>query len=264
MCRFLLDELTQLKVSQDLPEISSLTGTIAKLRPDFISINIHPESNIPVAVVCLRDAVEALADARYALGECYEHIIWYREKIQPPNEEGAVVFGRFYADDIAFRLYSAGEHLANAIICMLEVDDQQLDPYRTGRTSQQAIVGNYLVREQPNNPVTVAVLKLVQSKEWQRAIEYRSKLVHDQPPTVKGLGEVYKRARRWQKTKSGYGLGIGQGDAAEHSLEEILGFIKPALFLFIDALASITALYIESLKSKGITLSGDSLEIKVV
>ena len=45
---------------------------------------------------------------------------------------------RFYIDGIVSQLYAAGEHLANAIICMLELKENQLEKYRNHR-SQPAI-----------------------------------------------------------------------------------------------------------------------------
>jgi hypothetical protein len=260
MSRGLLDNSILFKISQELPDLENLSKAALSLSPDFISLKFSPESLIPVAAVCLEDTLHALSEARYALHECFAHQIWYKEKSEPPNEAAAVFFGRFYADDTALRLYSSGEHLANAIIFMLEISDRQLEPYRENRVSQQSIVGNFLVREEPNHPITKAVLRLPQSKEWRKTIEYRSTWVHEQPPTVKGLGIVYNRNKRWQLSKTGksFALGIGGGDEPEYSsVDDLLRFIQPALFLFTDIFTLVVQFYIELLTKRGFTFGQD-------
>ena len=137
-----------------------------KLSPDFISIKYPAESNVPVAGVCLQDTLNALLQVRIGLNVCFQHKIWYQEKYVPPNEELAVIFMRFYIDGIVSQLYAAGEHLANAIICMLELKENQLEKYRNHRVSQQSILGHYLANEQATNPITKVILALAKSREW--------------------------------------------------------------------------------------------------
>lgn len=157
---------------------------------------------------------------------------------EPANEMAAVFFGRFYADDTALRLYSAGEHLAEAIIFMLEISDQQLKKYKRPQRSQQSVVGHFLAEEEPHHPIMRAVLKLSQSKEWRDTNKYRNNWVHEQPPTVEGLGIVYKRVKRWQVAEGEMGtkkrkissMVIGGGDEPEYSVADLLRFIQPALF----------------------------------
>lgn len=261
MSRFLLDDSTLSRISQDLPDLENLQKTVSRLTPDHISIKFAPESTVPVAAVCLQDATDTLFEARYALHECFAHRIWYGEKSEPPNEMAAVFFGRFYADDTALRLYSAGEHLANAIIFMLEIGDQERKKYERLKRSQQSVVGHFLAKEEPHHPITRAVLKLSQSKEWGDTNKYRNKWVHEQPPTVEGLGIGYRRVKRWQVAETEAGMVkrkissmvIGGGDEPEYSIADLLNFIKPALFLFTDALTTVVQFYIELLKQQGIT-----------
>jgi hypothetical protein len=153
---------------------------------------------------CLHDALRSIEEATYAFHEILAQRKWYLEKRETPNETSAIFFSKFYADDVALRLYSAGEHLANAIVLMLEISQHDLRRSRKkNRIGLQVILGHYLINEQPNNPVTKAILKLVKAKEWLKTIKYRNDWVHNQPPTVEGLGIVYNRRNRWILSKHG-------------------------------------------------------------
>jgi hypothetical protein len=258
MSRFLLEDSTAASISRQLPSLESLQKLVSLFAKDLISIAFlpNPQSTIPIAAVCLQDTMDTLVEARYALYESFAHRIWYKEISNPPQEMAAVFFTRFYADDTALRLYSAGEHLANAIIFMLEITEQQLTRYRQTRTSQQSVVGHFLAAEEPNHPITQAIASLVQSEQWQDTVKYRNKWVHEQPPTVDGLGLVYNRSKRWRRSGT---LNIleGGGDKPDYSVDDILGFVKPALFLFTDTLTKVVEFYIELLKEQEITFNQD-------
>jgi hypothetical protein len=255
MSRGLLDDATLESISQQIPSIEDLEESVVQLSPDFISIKFKLKSTIPAAAVCLQDAVNTLAEARYALIEALAHKIWYSEKAEPKNDTAnslaSVFFTRFYTDDIALRLHSAGEHLAEAIVDMLEIGKQELKPYEKRRVSRQSIVGNYLRKEKPTHQITMAILSLADSSEWQDTIKYRDEWVHSQPPLIKGLGIVYKRGQRWKLSETGNGneLGLGGGDEPEYSVEDLLRFIQPALSKFIDTSNAVVQFYIELLES---------------
>jgi hypothetical protein len=253
MGRGLLDDTTLASISQQLPPIENLQRTVLQLSPDFVSIKFTLDSTIPTASVCLQDTVNILAEARYALHEALAHKIWYLEKSEPKNEAEAIFYSHFYTDDIALRLYSAGEHLANAVVAMLEISKRELSRHQKKKVSQQTIVGNYLRKEKPTHLITLAVLKLVNSSEWQDTNRYRDEWVHSQPPPVKGLGIVYRRGQRW-KPDSGNSdqLGFGGGDDPEYSVDDLLKFIRPALFNFTATVNIVVQHYIELLKIQGI------------
>lgn len=255
----ILDEATLQHIDQQLPDLSNVQGIVLGLAPDFISMKFDPDNYVPVAAVCIQDTLNSVAEARYALHETLANLIRYREKRQPADEYAAVFLGKFYVDDAALRLYSAGEHLANAIILMLEIEDEQLKPYEQKRTSQQSIVAAFLRKEARTHPVTPIILKLGKSSNWNKAINYRNTWVHDQPPTVHGTGIVYKRYRRWKASEGGesYSLGIGGGDEPQYSVDDILGFVQPALFEFVETLEGIVQQYLEILKSRGIEIRPD-------
>jgi len=266
MSREILDGTDVERISQETPELSELEGMVLSLNPDFLSIPFPRDSHVPIVSVCFHDALHTLQEAAYALSEVFAHRIWYLEKKDPPDKMCATFFGRFYADDAALRLYSAGEHLANGIMMMLEISDKDLKTYKRNRISMQSVVGNFLREQKPRHPITEAVNKLRDSKEWCATINYRNRLVHEQPPTVKGLGIVYERRKRWKTAPNGrYTLGLGGGDKPEYSVEELIEFIQPAMFQFTDTFISVFKLYIDLLRSWGLkfdeTSSTTSVEI---
>jgi hypothetical protein len=266
MSRFLLDDETLERIRGELPNLESLGTAVMKLAPDIISIKYPAESNIPVAAVCLQDTLNALLQVRIGLNECFQHKIWYREKCDPPNEELAYIFMRFYIDGLVSQLYAAGEHLANGIICMLDLAENQLENYRNSRVSQQSMLGHYLANEQADDPITKAVLVLATSEEWQKSMAYRNRWVHDQPPTISGLGQIYKRRRRWIQSEDGKSikLGIGRGDDAEHSIDDILKFVQPAVFQFVDLFDKVVDTYLNVIGKKGIVLTQKGLQVKII
>jgi hypothetical protein len=258
MSRGQLDRPTLATINDKLPDMSNLRF-IQSLSPDFISIKFDPDSTVPIAAVALQDAQIVLSEARIALHEAYACQIWYREK--EPNETAASFFVRFYVDDAAMRLYSAQEHLAYAIIAMLKISEQALEPHGRRLTSQASIVGHFLRREKPDHRVTQAASQLW-SAEWQKTMAYRGRLVHDQPPLVEGLGTVWKRYKRWQKAerpgKTEYLLGIGGGDEPEFSVDDLIDFAQPSLFHFAQALLEVGQFYVDLLNQHGITMDRNS------
>jgi hypothetical protein len=83
MNRGLLDDATLASISQQLPSIENLQKLVFEFSPDLISIKFEPGSTIPIAAVCLRDTVNTIAEARYALLEALSHKTWYLEKNNP-------------------------------------------------------------------------------------------------------------------------------------------------------------------------------------
>ena len=232
------------ELAKELPDLTELWDTVMPLSPGAIPMGLPYESAVPIAAACLHDATHIIEEARYAFHEILAHRKWYLEEREVPDEQNAIFFSRFYADDIALRLYAAGEHLANAIIYMLEITKQDLERYqKKKRISLQVVVGHYLINERPQHPVTKSILRLVKSKEWLKTINYRNDWVHNQPPTVEGTGIVYERRKRWQKVDSGVMLTFGGGDKPKYSIHDLLGFIQPALFLFIEILVEVAQFY---------------------
>jgi hypothetical protein len=252
MSRGLLGEAGLAETSRHLPDLTDLRDIILNLSPGFLPIKFPRESSIPIAAACLHDALRSVEEATYAFHEILAHRKWYLEKREAPNELTAIFFSKFYADDVALRLYSAGEHMANALLFMLEVSKHDLDRYKKkNRISLQVVVGHYLINEYPNDPVTKAILKLVKSKGWLKTIKYRNDWVHNQPPTIEGLGIVYERRNRWIISEHDALLTFGGGDKPTYKIEDIVGVVRLALFLFIEVLTEVTRHYTELITEKG-------------
>jgi hypothetical protein len=237
-------------IANQLPDIQQLNMDILTCTPEGVSFRFPPDSTVPVASVCLHDTFNALADARYAFYEILAHRAWYLEKRENPIERAAIDFTRFYADDVALRLYAAGEHLANGIIDMMEIKKLSLTPYVKKRISKQIIVWEYLKREEPTHAITQAVKKLAQSKEWLATLNYRNDWVHGKPPIIKGLGIQYERRKRWEVSDKHIGLSFGGGDEHKYSDEDLINMVKPALFVFVEALTDVTAWYTQLIGSR--------------
>src|SRR5215213_5984158 len=120
MSRGLLGDEGLAELAKELPNLQTLREIIHSLPPGFIPIKFHHDSSIPVAAVCFQDASHTVHEANYAFHEVLAHRKWYLEKREEPNVDAATFFSRYYLDDVALRLYSAGEHLANAIFFMME------------------------------------------------------------------------------------------------------------------------------------------------
>ncbi|MEK7676500.1 MAG: hypothetical protein AAB676_11780 [Verrucomicrobiota bacterium] len=244
-------------IKNQVPCLDDLYDQVLSLAPDFISSRFPPASPVPVAVPCFHDTLHTLAQARYALLEAHSHGISYRNKGGWKDEMTAVWMERFYVDDVAFRLYSAGEHLANAIICMMEISHSDLLPFKSKNISTQAAVGQYLLKKKPLLPVAQAIASLARSSAWAEAIEYRNELVHEQPPSVHGLGIVYKRSKRWQRSPDGntFELSIGAGDKPDFDTQQVIKLMTTALELLIGALKACLAYYEDRLRQAGFTSS---------
>ncbi len=250
MSRFLLDDATLKEIAKKEPIFDDLSEIVLNLAPDLISIQFPIDSDIPVAAVCLHDVIDALYKIRIGLSECYQHEIWFREKKEPPNDTLATVFMEFYIDSVASKLYAAGEHLANALIFMLETSDDQLKKYK--KVSQWSTVGNFLKSELGEHPITQSALSFVSKGDWDKVMLFRNSSVHDKPPTIKGLGIVYKRKKRWRRSEDGKTakLGIGGGDKPDYSIDEVVEFTHSAVTEFIELFRDVVGFYVDILEKQ--------------
>lgn len=249
-----LDKQTIDRIKRQVPCLDGLSEQVLSLAPDFISINFPPDSLVPVAAACFHDTLHTLAEARYALLEAHSQGTWYRGKGDQGAKRTAIWMESFYAGDAAFRLYSAGEHLASAIICMMEISDSDLRRFKSKHSSTQATVGQYLLKKKPLLPISKAIATLAKSIAWAEAIKYRNDLVHEQPPSVAGLGIVFKRSKRWRLSPDGKTpiLSIGKGDKPDFDTQQVIKLMTTALELLIDALKVCLAFYEDQLCQHGI------------
>ena len=250
-----IDKETHEQANQMLPDINQVIMRIACLKPDIISTKFPPNSNFSIAGACFQDAGRTLVEARYAMLESFTHKIWYRDKIDPPDTYAAVFFSRFYADDTALRLYSAAEHLAKAVVYIFDIAGKKIKAINA--TSRFTKVRQILNNEQQTHPIAIAMDELHNSSNWKEMIAYRNDWIHQQPPIIEGLGWAYKREQRWRKSAidKSYKLGIGSGDEAKYSVDDLHNFILPALFQFTGKLAQISNFYIAELEKRGFTIT---------
>jgi hypothetical protein len=251
MSREKLDKDTARRVEQDLPNVVDVRTATLNLQPDVISMGFPEGSNVPQAAVCLQDATSTVMETRYALFEASAHLVWYREKSDPPNEKLAVFFAKFYADDTALRMYSVGEHVANAIVNMLGIESKvsifKKLVSNPSISSQQAIVGMYLTENEPTHPITAAILALKESDERNRTRKYRNQWVHQKPPIIEGMGIEYERRNRLIVDEGSIGVSIGGGDPPHYSVEELIAFMTPALVSLTKTVTEVVAYYIDFL-----------------
>lgn len=255
MSRGKLDKVAASAIESQLPNVTEVRKASLQFQPDFISFGFPPGSTIPIASVCLQDVTSTLQEIRHALFEAFAYLLWYRQRSEPPNDHLAIFFGRFYADDAALRLYAASEHLAEAIVCMLEIDSAVLQRYRKrGRRgdqgSKQSVIGKFLLTEMPSHPVAGAISDLVASKEWLPTIQYRDIWVHSKPPIIDGMGISYERRNRLQVTATSIGISVGGGDAPQYSIDKLLDLIRPAAIKFTDTVSAVIRYYAELIKEK--------------
>lgn len=243
-------------IINSLPNLTTLKSKILGLHPDLISTSYNANSTIPIAIVCLKDALQTLFEANYALRESYAHKIWYKEKSQ--NNLSSFFFEKFYMDDVALRLYSAAEHLAYAIKYMLRISDKSLKKVNKSSISLANKIGKYLLKHRPDHNLSNAVNALVRNASWLKAINYRNDWVHNKPPIIFSQSIQWKRERRWIEIIKnnkiiGYQLqGCGRGDAATFTIDEIHCIMKEALFALVKFAEAVSQHYLDIIGKKGI------------
>lgn len=265
MARRELDEETLKNIADRLPDLEELQKKVKGISPDIISMKIPKDSEIPIAIVCLHDALSTISGARYAVHEFFAHKIWYLEKREVPLEDAANYFCEYYAVDAILRLYSTAEHLANVIIYLLEIKKLQLNEIADKRSSLHIIVGKFLEKNFPDLQITKSILKLAKSNEWKKVCNYGNNWVHNQPPIIKGSGISYIRRKRWILYENGKQiLKVGGGDEPEYSIDDLENLILPLLFKFSEVVHLIYDYFIEVLKKYNINMNKDgNLVIKL-
>jgi hypothetical protein len=249
MARGWLDDDTLKSLAGKIPNTQDLEGVL-DLDPQLIS-SVYPyDSTVPTAAPCLLDTWHFLRAASYALHEALAEATWYSEKRTPPAPVEAIFFGSFFVDDCTQRLYAAGEHLAAAILRMLEIDEKTL-PSANGRTSRQARVASFLKQHEPTSTIAQVVMRLGQSRAWRAAMKHRNRWVHAQPPRVAGLGLSFSRKKRWNTSVDGktHTLPLGAGDPPDADLTSLLSMSQDAIADFAEAFRGVRDAYLAILSS---------------
>jgi hypothetical protein len=239
-------------IKSKLPKVCFIQRKLL-LPIDLLAARLGPKSTVDVSLVNLRDASEVACEVEYALYEALSYYIQLKE-IDEQDRNLFVQRSKFYVDDAALRLYAAAEHVANFIQNFLSIESSKLEPYKKdNRTSFASIVGNYLISEMPSLEITKVIKELAKEPNWQKTIYYRNRWVHEQPPLLKEMGIAYKRKSRWQKTHDGnYALGIGLGESADYTLDELIEMVLSAYSGFAVLLEKMTNIALDFLKDKNI------------
>lgn len=158
--------------------------------PEFRHIEV-----VTTTMVYFKNTNDMLYLSRFSLNEYYRNKIWYFEKRNPPNIKAGLVLCQYYLDNIALRLYAAGEFLANGIVSMLDIKKDELKEFKKGNNgkkywSRQRKIGQYLREKKPNHEITQYLKILMDGDEnpWIKTMKYRNEWVHKQPPSLEGLG----------------------------------------------------------------------------
>ena len=250
-------------IEEKLPQLDFVVSAVLRLSPDLVSIKFSPNSSIPVASICFRDAVDLLCDVKFALFEAFAHKVWFENYEAESNRWVGIHFARFFADDSALRLYSAGEHLAAGLINMLEISKKQLA--KCGKQKRinlkLARVAQHLWAERPDDEISKSLQRLITSKDWNATLEYRNKWVHNQPPLISGVGIVYERRNRWIVSDDAIAVTFGGGDKPHHSVEELLGSVQRSTLLFSKVVREVVSLYVELLSRYGIQVTEENMSV---
>lgn len=235
------------RIERSLPRPSSLSR-IGQLVPESVALHFDPDSGMGEALVCLRDAADFFKEASLALHECKAAIEWYGVQLDPPDQRAAILVGRFYADDVALRLYSAAEHLAAFLQSYLGIPETDLEPYSKARTSRASKLGTYLIQEMPQHDATEAVKKFIGNEDCKFVLDYRNKWVHEQRPRIAGLGMGWERGKRWKSVGTSRVLSFGMGDEAVVEVDELVSRVAGGLEALARLLDDLFALFWASIK----------------
>lgn len=256
MSRGELDLSIRERIEGELPSLARVQDRAIAFAPDFISSKFPPGSpdhDVPIAAVCLADLAHTLGEIWMGTFESRAHRAWYRDARESPSVLNSLWTEKYFLDDAALRLYSGGEHLANAIVSMLGLGKAELDPFAQRHSSLQRAVGNYLLKVRPDLPHADVVRQLVKCAEWDSAIRYRNDWVHAQAPHLVGLGVVFKRHRRWRVDGQGRAnLYVGQGDQPTLTVEELRRTIEAAFRALVTGTEQVMEIYRATLERAGI------------
>jgi hypothetical protein len=220
------------RISAKLPDLSKIEKSFL-IDPSFVASRMGPAGTLDVAVVCFNDAYNVLWESVHALGQAYSYLTWHREEApgapSDEHERTATLFAKFYADDVALRLYASAEHSAKFIKNFLRLDDAALKTFKEQLnkknkitvSSDQAVIGMFTVKNRPDHAISKAIKGLLAEENWGKTRKYRDTWVHDQPPLIDGFGITYKRKPRWPITGRVAHLLIGGGDAPEMSIDQL-------------------------------------------
>ncbi len=264
----MLDKSHRDGIIKIIPELNKIQNLIFLFRPDILAMAFGPDSNIPIASVCLIDSVDMLCDARFAI---YWALMNERELGKTNysvNRLSKLHQVKYFCDDTALRLYSSGEHLASAIYYMLELDLLSPNLLSKKGISRSKRIAEILFKNKPKHVFTDFIKRLIESLDWQKTIKYRNAWIHDQSPRISGLGIHFKRKKRWTKmvdynsntTKNI--LHIFDSDPPDIGFSDLILTMKNSAIIQTDFLNEVTLYYKKLLESKNISFKNGKINYK--
>lgn len=247
-----LSETSINEVNSKVPNSGNVLNWLATVPQDWIDHLGGTKSSLPMARVCLEDALSVACQAEYALEQAYAHIIWFQKECPgAPNDSYAHHYGRFYVDDAILRLFSAAEHVANFVVTLLNISNSNLKRKEDDTGALAVIVGKYLAKRMPNHPIT-HIINCLYSDEWKLILKYRNDWVHNKPQILDSPGLDYKRKNRWNTIAGAKMISLSGRQAPDQTLDILLEKTSRASSDFSEALSKLTEIFFQELESLGI------------
>lgn len=228
-----------------------VTGRSTMLLPDFVSTCLPHDSDVPIAVVCLRDCQSTLGQCLHALHQHCLQGVEHRFNDEPVR---AAWVERFYLEDAAMRLYAAAEHLANSIAFLRNVAENDLSKIRA-RSRWEKVRRTLRTPGGTEDLLGEMMQEVGRSRSWKFAITYRGDVVHAQPPILEGDGVRFRRLRRWRSITDGdrVELDIGlSGDEPQHAPEEVREHLIEAFRALLPLALATRKEILQLLESRGV------------
>jgi len=247
-----LSRASKNEINLKVPNSGNDLNWLASVDQDWIDQLGGPKSTLPIARVCLEDALSSACQAEYALEQAYAHIIWFQKECSDaPNESYAHHYGRFYVDDAILRLFSSAEHVATFIKSLRNISNANLNRKNNGTGALAGDVGKYLAKQMPNDPIT-RIINCLHSSEWELLRKYRNDWVHNKPQILDNLGLDYRRKNRWHTVAGAKMVTLGGRQVPDQTLDNLLEKISRASGGFSEALSKLTDVFFQELESLGI------------
>jgi len=255
-----LSEAKLREISSRLPQLDARFPLATFPTPLIDLHDLTHSGHFGIALACLSDAGFRLQEMHLGLNEAYACLSWYREEAPQQQDVEAVLTSRFYVDHVALLLYAAAEDIAAFVINYLECEADYTNFAQTQRharvTSNAAKVGMYMTQRHPTHDITNAILTLRQVPQWDQALEYRNKWVHEQPPLVEGLGMQFNRISRI--SPDGTSIIFGGGAPPEYTVDQLLEIMHQATAAFASCFSQLLDLVIQRRRALGEQFDFDS------
>jgi hypothetical protein len=271
--------LMLLEVPVNIPISESAAAEIKAKLPDLHKISkcllfdslviarqAGPNSSLDIAATCYRDAYVLAVDSHSALDRAYRSLVWFREEDpEGPHDFSAVHWAKYYADDVALRLYASAEHIGAFIAHYLPIPRNELSEFKKKLnkkdkvtvSSTQAVVGQYMIKNCPGHKITSAINKLREDLDWKGMRNYRDRWVHKQAPLLEGMGDQYERKPRWVDGKHFNRDAWLTGDKPSLTIEALLEIITKAFIAYEKCLSELFDVLLAAIESLGIGINFD-------